>query len=60
LEFSASGVLVSSEPVHLHTPVENSRGALCSAYDMKNVERMGLVKYDFLGLAAFHQISNLS
>ena len=53
----ASGVLVSSEPVHLHTPVENSRGALCSAYDMKNVERMGLVKYDFLGLAAFHQIS---
>jgi DNA polymerase-3 subunit alpha len=24
---------------------------------MKNVERMGLVKYDFLGLAAFHQIS---
>jgi len=53
----ASGVLVSSEPVYLHTPIENSKGNLCSAYDMKNVERMGLVKYDFLGLAAFHQIS---
>ena len=53
----ASGVLVSSEPVYLHTPIENSKGNLCSAYDMKNVERMGLVKYDFLGLAAFQQIS---
>lgn len=53
----ASGVLVSSEPVYLHTPIENSKGNLCSAYDMKNVERMGLVKYDFLGLAAFQQVS---
>lgn len=53
----ASGVLVSSEPVYLHAPIENSKGNLCSAYDMKNVERMGLVKYDFLGLAAFQQIS---
>ena len=53
----ASGVLVSSEPIYLHAPIENSKGNLCSAYDMKNVERMGLVKYDFLGLAAFHQIS---
>ena len=53
----ASGVLVSSEPVYLHAPIENSKGNLCSAYDMKNVERMGLVKYDFLGLAAFQQVS---
>jgi DNA polymerase III alpha subunit len=53
----ASGVLVSSEPIYLHAPIENSKGNLCSAYDMKNVERMGLVKYDFLGLAAFQQIS---
>ena len=53
----ASGVLVSSEPIFMHAPIENSKGNLCSAYDMKNVERMGLVKYDFLGLAAFQQIS---
>ena len=53
----ASGVLVSSEPIEQHAPLENSKGNLCSAYDMKNVERMGLVKYDFLGLAAFQQIS---
>jgi DNA polymerase III alpha subunit len=53
----ASGVLVSSEPIYLHAPIENSKGNLCSSYDMKNVERMGLVKYDFLGLAAFQQVS---
>ena len=53
----ASGVLVCSEPLYLHAPIENSKGNLCSAYDMKNVERVGLVKYDFLGLAAFHQVA---
>lgn len=53
----ASGVLVSSEPISYHAPIENSKGNLCSAYDMKNVERVGLVKYDFLGLAAFQQVS---
>ena len=53
----ASGVLVSSESIYAHTPLENSKGNLCSAYDMKNVERVGLVKYDFLGLAAFQQIA---
>jgi DNA-directed DNA polymerase III PolC len=53
----ASGVLVSSEPISFHAPIENSKGNLCSAYDMKNVERVGLVKYDFLGLAAFQQVS---
>ena len=53
----ASGVLVAAEPISKHAPIENSKGNLCSAYDMKNVERMGLVKYDFLGLAALHQIN---
>lgn len=53
----ASGVLVASEPIQDHAPMENSKGNLCSAYDMKNVERMGLVKYDFLGLAALNQIN---
>jgi DNA polymerase-3 subunit alpha len=53
----ASGVLVASEPIYQHAPIENSKGNLCSSYDMKNVERMGLVKYDFLGLASLHQVN---
>ena len=53
----AGGVLVSSEPIHDHSPVENSKGVLCSAFDMKSVERVGLVKYDFLGLATFQMLA---
>ena len=53
----ASGVLVASEPISNHAPIENSKGTLCSAYDMKNVERVGLVKYDYLGLAALNQLN---
>ena len=53
----AGGVLVASEPIGDHSPIENSKGNLCSGFDMKSVERMGLVKYDYLGLATYQQIS---
>lgn len=53
----AGGVLVASEPIHDHAPVENSKGTPCSGFDMKSVERMGLVKYDYLGLSTYQQIS---
>ena len=53
----AGGVLVASEPICDHSPIENSKGTLCSGYDMKSVERVGLVKYDYLGLATYEQIS---
>jgi len=56
LGIHAGGVLVSSEPIRDHSPIENSKGVLASAYDMKSVERVGLVKYDYLGLACFHMI----
>lgn len=57
LGIHAGGVLVSSEPIRDHSPIENSKGVLASAYDMKSVERVGLVKYDYLGLACLHMIS---
>ena len=57
LGIHAGGVLVSSEPIRDHSPVENSKGVLASAYDMKSVERVGLVKYDYLGLACFQMIA---
>jgi DNA polymerase-3 subunit alpha len=57
LGIHAGGVLVSSEPIRDHSPIENSKGVLASAYDMKSVERVGLVKYDYLGLACLQMVS---
>lgn len=57
LGIHAAGVLVASEPIRDHAPIENSKGVLVSAYDMSSVERVGLVKYDYLGLATFQMIS---
>lgn len=53
----AGGVLVSSEPISSVAPLENSKGVLASAYDMSSVERVGLVKYDYLGLATYQMLS---
>ena len=55
----AGGVLMSREPICDHSPMEwsASKKVLCSAYDMKNVERVGLVKYDLLGLKTYQMIS---
>ena len=54
----AAGVIICGDPVSHHAPIENSKGNLCSGFDMFNVERVGLVKYDYLGLNTFTQISN--
>ncbi len=53
----AAGVLVSTSPISDNTPLENNKGVLASAYDMGDVERVGLVKYDFLGLATYQMIA---
>ena len=54
----AAGVIICGDPVSQHAPIENSKGNLCSGFDMFNVERVGLVKYDYLGLNTFTQIAN--
>jgi len=53
----AAAIVVSKEPIHHVVPIENSKGTLCTAFDMSNVERTGAVKYDYLGLATYRQIS---
>jgi DNA polymerase III alpha subunit len=58
LSVHAAGVLICGDPVSNHAPIENSKGNLCSGFDMFNVERVGLVKYDYLGLNTFTQIFN--
>jgi DNA polymerase-3 subunit alpha len=53
----AAGVLLSSEPISQHAPLENSKGVLASGYDMGNVVHVGLTKYDVLGLATLTMIA---
>ncbi len=53
----AAAIVVSKEPIHHVVPIENSKGNMCTAFDMSNVERTGTVKYDYLGLATYRQIS---
>ena len=53
----AAGVLLASEPISEHAPLENSKGVLASGYDMANVVHVGLTKYDVLGLATLTMIA---
>lgn len=53
----AAGVLLASEPISEHAPLENSKGVLASGYDMSNVVHVGLTKYDVLGLATLTMIA---
>ena len=57
LGIHAAAIVVSKKPINEVVPIENSKGNLCTAFDMNNVERMGLVKYDYLGLKTFQQIT---
>jgi DNA polymerase III subunit alpha len=56
LSVHAGGIIVSKDPVSEHTPVENSKGTLCSGYEWESVERVGLVKYDILGLKTYRML----
>ena len=47
----AAGVVVSDEPMTTYLPLfKGKKGELVTQYDMKIVEKAGLVKFDFLGL----------
>ncbi|HVN72881.1 MAG TPA: DNA polymerase III subunit alpha, partial [Desulfomonilia bacterium] len=48
----AGGVIISDEkPLTDHVPVYvDKKGMLISQYDMKRIERVGLIKFDMLGL----------
>ncbi|MEJ5377991.1 MAG: DNA polymerase III subunit alpha [bacterium] len=47
----AAGVVISDRPIVEHLPLYRSQeGELVTQYDMKAVEAIGLVKFDFLGL----------
>ncbi len=46
----AAGIVMSSDPLVEHTPLKMSEGIVVTQYPMFNLEELGLLKMDFLGL----------
>jgi DNA polymerase-3 subunit alpha len=55
----AAGVVISDRPLVDYLPLyRGKRGEVVTQYDMKIVEKIGLVKFDFLGLRNLTVIAN--
>ena len=55
----AAGVVVSDKPMDEYLPIyRGKKGELVTQFDMKMVEKVGLVKFDFLGLRTMTLIDN--
>ncbi len=46
----AAGVVIADKPLTEYVPLYKNRGQICTAYEMKSLEKIGLLKMDFLGL----------
>ena len=47
----AAGVVIANKPITEYVPLyRNSNGDITTQYSMKHIEKVGLVKFDFLGL----------
>jgi DNA polymerase-3 subunit alpha len=57
----AAGIVISDKPLVEHLPLySGSQGETLTQYDMTWVEKIGLVKFDFLGLKTLTVISHAS
>lgn len=61
----AAGIVIGGQPLYSLFPVvrDRKKHVLMSAYDMKSVESVGAVKFDFLGLSnlsTLHEVACLS
>ena len=55
----AAGVVIADEPLVDYMPLyRGKKGEVVTQYDMKMVEKIGLVKFDFLGLRNLTVIAN--
>lgn len=46
----AAGVLITERPLSEYVPLSESNGVVVAQYDMDTLARLGLLKFDFLGL----------
>ena len=54
----AAGVVITKDPVVSYVPLQSSDGQIVTQYTMGNLERLGLLKFDFLGLRNLTVINN--
>lgn len=55
----AAGVVISRDPIVEHAPLQKmDQGEIVTQYDMKVLEKLGLLKMDFLGLRTLTVIGN--
>ncbi|NIW94658.1 MAG: hypothetical protein GWN20_17740, partial [Phycisphaerae bacterium] len=55
----AAGVVIADKPLVNYMPLyRGKKGEVVTQYDMKIVEKIGLVKFDFLGLRNLTVIAN--
>lgn len=54
----AAGVVISDKPITEYLPLYvGNRGEVITQFDMKSVEKIGLIKFDFLGLKTLTHIT---
>ncbi len=46
----AAGVVIADKPLTEYVPLYRNKDQVCTAYEMKSLEKIGLLKMDFLGL----------
>jgi DNA polymerase-3 subunit alpha len=46
----ASGILISNEPLLGIMPLRKKKGTICTMFDMNEVEWLGFIKFDILGI----------
>ncbi len=46
----AAGVVITREPVHTYVPLSRNEDVITTQFTMTTIERLGLLKMDFLGL----------
>ncbi|SJZ32197.1 DNA polymerase III subunit alpha [Selenihalanaerobacter shriftii] len=54
----AAGVVISKEELTAYTPLQQNKGEVTTQYPMENLEEIGLLKMDFLGLRTLTVINN--
>jgi len=46
----AAGVVITDAPIYEYVPLATSNGTPITQFDMETIEKLGLLKFDFLGL----------
>ena len=54
----AAGVLITNRPVTAYLPLQTNDGVITTQYEMGVIEKLGLLKMDFLGLRTLTVISD--